>query len=261
MFERRFYVESLEADWVPLPPEEAAHAQNSLRLRPGDRVTLFDGRGTTAGGLLEPDSAVRRGLRVRIDSRSAEPAPRPEVAIIAPGCKGSRLSWMIEKCTELGADRIVFADFDRSVVHVSDVQLPKLRRIAIETSKQCRRAWLPQLQTARSPLAALSAIRGAFSPEGVKAWLADLPAAAPESRGAESARGLAESDRMEAIVAIVGPEGGVSPSERDAIYVAAAKPLVLGPYVLRVETAAMAATAALSGVRRSVEPASRAFEE
>lgn len=78
------------------------------------------------------------------------PPPRSLTLIVA-GCKGPRLRWMVEKCTELGVSELCLAEFERSVVRVSEGHAQKLRTTAIEACKQCGRAWLPEIRCGVTP--------------------------------------------------------------------------------------------------------------
>lgn len=161
------------------------------------------------------------------------PAPTRSVSLVVAACKGPRLDWLVEKITELGVSRLILTDFDHSVVRVGPQHLDRLNRVALETCKQCRRAWRPRLELAPSPLDAAAARRDAAllvahrqdeaPPLGV--WLAQ--------------HGQAATD----CVAVVGPEGGLSLHELDALRHAGGKFVRLGEHVLRVETAALAVAA------------------
>ncbi len=137
---------------------EARHALGSLRLRAGDALTLFDGRGHIARAALaiheSPTAAARahqskrrQGAAVVVESISDVPAQDRTLTLLVAACKGPRLDWLIEKCTELGVTRIVLTEFARSVVHTGPQHTEKLRRTAIEACKQCGRAWLPLIET------------------------------------------------------------------------------------------------------------------
>ena len=193
------------------------HLVRVLRLRDGASVTATDGRGawracTLRGGALEVDEApVATGRR------------DPPVTIAVAPPKGDRLEWLVAKCTEVGVDRIVLLDAERSVVRWpadrAERQLERLRRVAGEAAMQSRRAWLPEVS---GPIAAVT-------------FLADAVAAEPGGRA------VTPHDTTIA----VGPEGGWSRSELDA----AGATVALGDTVLRVETAAVAAAVLMTSRR------------
>lgn len=195
---------------APVLDDDAQHhLVRVLRLRAGEVVTVTDGAGAWrscrfADGLLEPDGEVHTV------ARRESPI---SVGFAIP--KADRPEWIVQKLTELGADRIVVLHADRSVVRWDDDRaakhLVKLRRIVLESIHQCRAVWLPSVD---GPVEAATF----------------LPAAAAAEPGGRSLRA---GDRTIA----VGPEGGWS----DAELAAAADRVSLGSTVLRVETAALTA--------------------
>src|SRR5258706_10925367 len=124
---------------VFLPAEERRHAR-ARRLRSGSEVRLIDGRGGVAEGRIE--AMGRTAVEVRVqNSRSAESAPFPLI-VLAPILRFSRLAWLIEKATELGADRIVLvsssrAQGDRAASATRERE--RLSRLAREAAKQSGR--------------------------------------------------------------------------------------------------------------------------
>ena len=195
---------------APNPSGEAMHhLLRVLRLRDGEPVTVTDGAGrwragVVSGGAIEPSGDVRVVERCQ---------PALTVAVAPP--KGERLEWLVAKCTEVGIDRIVLLDAERSVVRWkgerADKHLDRLRRIAVEASMQSRRVWLPEII---GPVTAVEALRSAAAAE---------PGGDPVTSN---------------IAAIaIGPEGGWSPAE----LAVADRTVSLGDQILRVETAAVAA--------------------
>lgn len=235
-----FYSPTIEVGRVRLPDSESAHAIGSLRLRPGDGIVLFDGRGTTAPAVIEVAiaSAGKRPTRggesrsvwAIVTRLSSVPCPTPRLRIVVGGCKGDRLEWLVEKCTELGADDITIAQFSRSIVRPGENHVKKLERIALEACKQCGRAWLP---TVRAEITFADALR--------------------ESRGDELIVGD-ESDDVASfqhaaagtnVTVFIGPEGGITPEETAALVAAGATRVRFSRSVLRTETATIAAVAIL----------------
>lgn len=261
---RRFYCENLRPGVCPLDETDTRHARTVLRLSLGDAVELFDGCGNTAAGPLvevntddaftQPGDSQRAGGKRRTGKAARDaigvlvsevmhrPAPRPALTLIVAANKSDRPAWLVEKCTELGVSRINFARFERSVVVLTDNHLAKLRRRAIEAAKQSQNPWLPMLTgDARCADAAREA-----QPRGVALAVADLVTAAQPARD-WLARVSATADE---IAIVIGPEGGLTDAERDALFALPAQPITLAPYVLRVETAAIATAALVAGYCR-----------
>lgn len=196
------------------------HLRRVLRLRDGDRISVTDGSGRwclgvvrSAGGVVvEPVGAV-------VD----EPRPELPMTLATAIPKGDRLDLLVQKATELGADRIVLLHTERSVVRWKpdrlEHQLARLRRLADEACRQSRRVWRPRIE---GPL--------------------DAAAVLPEAVVAEpGGRPVRPTDTFVAI----GPEGGWSPAE----LALATDRVDLGPNVLRTETAALAVIALCVGLR------------
>jgi 16S rRNA (uracil1498-N3)-methyltransferase len=191
------------------------HLRRVLRLRSGESVTVtdLDGRWREAEvtGGRERLQLTTRGPVV------VEPAPvrSPTLAVAIP--KGDRLDWMVQKVTELGVGRLILLHADRSTTRWdadrSAAQLERLSRIAIEACRQSRRVWGVEIE----------------GPVVASAVLADAVVAEPGGRG------LTSADTRIAI----GPEGGWSDDELSI----ARDKVSLGPHILRVETAAVAAAA------------------
>jgi 16S rRNA (uracil1498-N3)-methyltransferase len=185
------------------------HVRRVLRVRDGKTITLTDGAGgwrsaTFVDGRVEPDGDAR-----------FEPAVDPPLTLAVAAPKGERAEWLVQKCTEAGVDRIVWIATERSVVRWdgerAERHLARLRRIASEAALQSRRVWLPVIE---GPVPAAEV----------------LPTAVIAEPGG---RPVAGGDTTVA----VGPEGGWS----DAEVKLARDHVSLGPNVLRVETAALAA--------------------
>lgn len=212
------FVDDLDAP--VLADDDHHHLSRSLRLRPGDALTVSDGRGrwrrARFGPQPEPDGEV-----------VVEPAPAPALTVGLAPVKGQRPEWAVQKLTELGVDAIWLLVADRSVVRWEGERAAghreRLGRVAREAAMQSRRAWLPEVRT------------------GV--GLAEA-AAAP---GAVLAHPGGASPSLASPVVLVGPEGGWSEAE-----LALAPHVALGPTVLRAETAAVVAGALLAAGRAGV---------
>jgi len=243
MREPMFYCPDLAASEgdVPLPAAEAYHALRSLRLRDGQPVRLFDGQGLVVEGVLRVVRSVgsRRKAQAVVQPRRRHRLrpPPSRLTLVVAACKGARLDWMVEKCTELGVGTLLLAAFERSVVRVSETRLQKLHRTAIEACKQCGRAWLPQVRAA-GPVAAV-----------VRDLRTDvLLLADPDARSARVHDALAQVGDTAHVAAVVGPEGGLTEGEISGLVECGAVRVCLGPHTLRVETAAVVLAATWSAI-------------
>ncbi len=238
------YTPELRVGLNVLPPDEARHARQVLRCRPGDEVVLFDGRGNWGAGVLVEspnESTAKAGPRKRRDAECAahvpavqqDPPARCRLTLITAACKGPRLDYLVEKATELGADRLLVATFERSVVRLADDDAHRLVVTAVSACKQAGRARLPEIRTGLSMQDAAEAVRDC------RLLVADpseksIPAG-PLLREIQAGGGDA--------AAVVGPEGGISPTELAWLDERGGVRAWLGPFILRVETAAVALAA------------------
>jgi 16S rRNA (uracil1498-N3)-methyltransferase len=186
---------------------------------------------------------------VAVNEIAAEPLGTTPLALITAACKGDRFDYMIEKCTELGVEHVVLADFERSVVRAGPQHLARAGQTALAACKQCRRANLPEFHVAASLAAAATTVTGSHpavdSQAPVRLLLAHLDPAAPllvEHLQADPPTG--------ATAVIIGPEGGITPEELAGMQQRGAGVVRLAQYTLRVETAAIATAAQWAGVMR-----------
>jgi 16S rRNA (uracil1498-N3)-methyltransferase len=192
-----------------------------LRLGPGDRVKLFDDR--TGEWLAEIVEAGKKRVTLQIGERLREREAVPDLWLVFAPIKRGRIDWLIEKATELGVARLMPAITRRTIV--DRLNLGRLRAHVIEAAEQCERTSLPELAEPQK----LDAI--------LKAWPEDRPLYFADEAGGEPfapARGPA--------AILIGPEGGFTDEERAAIRaLPQARPVSLGPRILRADTAALAA--------------------
>ena len=228
----RFYSDQIgDSQTATLAGQEAHHLLHVLRGKVGDQVTLFDGTGYEF--VAEVSKLSRSEVELNIASKSLvsrESALDLTIAAALP--KGDRQRVMIEKCVELGVRRIIPLETERSVAVPKEKSLDKLRRAVIESSKQCGRNRLMEISAgqklstilASSAEAAATASRILADPSG------------------EQSFEVVAKDRptVGKTIAVVGPEGGFSPTELEMA--AAGQWIIanLGPRILRIETAAIA---------------------
>jgi 16S rRNA (uracil1498-N3)-methyltransferase len=236
MTERVFWCQSIAVGEQVLDAAESRHARTSLRLEAGHRVTLLDGLGHVGHAIVLPDAGDRKReahLRVDIERVESVPPPGCRLTLIVAACKGERMDWLVEKCTELGVDRLWITTFERTVANPGDGRLERFERLARQACKQCFRPWIPDL-------------RGSLSmPAAVEAWCdlgGDRLLVAhpdPDAIGLAAALATTNAGWRETAV-IVGPEGGLSDAESSTLRGRGAQFVRLARHVLRVETAALA---------------------
>ena len=223
---------------VRLPIDTAHHAIRALRLGVGDPIVLFDGLG---GEYEATISRIDRDLVVAktgpFVDRSAE---SPLTLILAQGISSSeRMDFTIQKAVELGISTLQPLATERSIVKLTSERAARKsghwRKLACAACEQCGRNRLPEIA----------------DPQKLPDWLGQLPHDGGEDElrlllAPDSDRGLNDlPQQISRIVLMVGPEGGLAPSEIAAAQRRGFQSVRLGPRVLRTETAALVALAAI----------------
>ncbi|MFC5287534.1 16S rRNA (uracil(1498)-N(3))-methyltransferase [Actinokineospora guangxiensis] len=234
----QFLVESVPSADFTLDGQEGRHAAAVRRLRAGERLQVSDGRGTVARCVVA--AAGKDTLDLTVERRWTEPAPAPRVVVVQALVKGDRGELAVELATEAGADEIVPWRARRSIAKWEtgprgDKALAKWRSTAREAGKQSRRAWLPDVA---DPVD----LDGLSQRVGAAALALVLEAGTARPLAEVTLPG--EGD----ILLVVGPEGGIDPTELDALTSAGATPVRLGPSVLRTSTAAAVALGAIGAL-------------
>jgi 16S rRNA (uracil1498-N3)-methyltransferase len=216
---------------VLLEEEEAHHVLRVLRLRTGEPLAIFDGRGHEWEGTI-----VRAGsgdVLVRLEGERTDPVEAALPVLLVQGlCRPERLEWVLEKATEIGVRAFALAACARSEGPVpSPARLARWRRILVEACKQSGRRVIPDL------LGPLPLREAAALAAGERIVLA--PGAAP--------LGQVLTGRAETVALAVGPEAGFAEEEEAALRQAGWTPASLGPRVLRTETAGPVAVALVLG--------------
>ena len=232
MANRRVYCPSLRDGTFELDAEQANHARRVLRLDMGDTLEVFDGAGQV--GTARVVEAGKR-MTIQIIERHEAPRPRPWIDLAVAIPKGGRADVMVEKASELGADRLIPLLTDRSVVEPRGGKLERFERLALESAKQCGRNWVMQVDEP-APLDDLIA----QADHDLK-LIADVAADGP--RAVQNVHSEAKGAKR--VIVLIGPEGGWTDRERNAAFSAGFLEWRLAPNVLRIETAATAALAIL----------------
>jgi len=224
MSERFYLPDELIPGSFSITGPEAHHMANVLRLKPGDGITLFNGNGHEYPARIE--SVHKTQVEVQITGELTTQSERPRrVTIACPLPKGDRAMFLIEKLTELGVHTYIPIKTRRSVVHPGEGKMDKLQRYVIEASKQCGRNVLMQIE----PLCFWEEL--VTVPKPVK-WFAD-------ASGTDIST-IHEVPAGEMLI-VLGPEGGWTDEERHEARSARWQIVKLGPAILRLETAALAA--------------------
>ena len=221
--------------------DEGFHAATVRRIRPGESLLLSDGAGTVADCVVI--SVDKRSLTARVEQRRNAPPPRPPVTVVQAIPKSERSELAIELATEAGADDFIAWQAQRCVARWDgdrgEKGLRRWRAVARSAARQSLRAWIPD-------------VSGPLSTD----VLCDLVSSRVEAgalalvlhQAADRLMGKLPVAQADSIILVVGPEGGIGDSEVEALASAGAKPVRMGPTVLRTSTAAAVALGALGAL-------------
>jgi 16S rRNA (uracil1498-N3)-methyltransferase len=220
--DRFFFDGPLGPGDVTLEGPEAHHLSAVRRFAAGEAVTLFNGEGHEYPATIVDAGKKRVALHVTgVRSPVRELGYPLHVAAALP--KGDRGDFLIEKLTELGTTDFTPIATERSVVKAGDAKVDKLRRAVIEASKQCGRNVLMRVHP----------------PARWAEWC--VRQTGRRFFGHPGPSGSSPAPLPGVVTVAIGPEGGFTEAEAELAVSAGWERLSLGPRILRVETAALAA--------------------
>ena len=212
---------------------EGRHAARSMRLRAGEPLDLVNGFGLRVSGVVQ--SVVGDVIIVDVVRVIQEKAATPQVTLVQALAKGARDEMAVEICTELGVDRIIPWQADRSIVRWDSQRskkgADKWRTVAFAAAKQARRATIPTVEpmvTSKGLTTQIAACKDVFICHE------------------DASASIENASFGPNVMVIVGPEGGISDQEMEAFKDAGGKPISLGRNVLRASTAGAVAVARLN---------------
>jgi len=233
---------------ITLPESVSHHARRVLRLGAGATVMLFDGNGNEYEAILEPDPTNASRLQAAIvhggpvDREAMVPITLVQALIAL-----EKMDWVVEKCVELGAHRLILAPAARSVVRLDGERgqrrLERWRDLAAAACCQCGRNRIPEVALAPNVHDALSAA----ALGGTARYVLDPAARRGLLAGARGTTAAGAGGH--ALALAVGPEGGFSAAELGLAQELGYEAVRLGPRVLRTETAGLLALGALLAER------------
>lgn len=234
---RCFVDGSLQTPEIKLEGQEAHRLLRVLRVKPGDRVDLFNKEGATAQACVI--STTNRCLALRLDQQPASGTmPAYSITLLQAVIKGPRMDWLVAKCVELGVGRLVPVVTARTVAFApgkAEGKLARWRRISIEAARQCGR---PRPMDIAGPVPLSKALT---------AWPGKYPLLVGSLYpGSSPILRIIPNNPSAEIGLLVGPEGDLTPEEHAQALQAGGRPACLGPLTLRSETAALSALAIIS---------------
>ncbi|MFZ1218347.1 MAG: 16S rRNA (uracil(1498)-N(3))-methyltransferase [Chthoniobacterales bacterium] len=241
----RFYIapENWHPDGPLLTGSEAHHCRNVLRLEPGDKVVLFDGRGHEVTAEITASDPAQIQLRKLHEART--PPLRCRITLGQAIPKGKNMDLIVQKAVEIGAAEIAPILSDRTIVRLDEESAAskqeKWQTVAIEAAKQCGQNWLPRVQTPQS-LAQFFQEHRRFDLQ----LIGSLQTDAVHLKKILAEYSAEHDDRPANVLMLVGPEGDFTPAELSLARSQGCRPITLGPIVLRVETASIYCLSVLS---------------
>lgn len=214
-----------------LDAAESHHALDVLRLNVNDRVTVFDGEGGEATGMIT--AIERKTVRLGALTKVQSPPLACSLTLAQAIPKGKNMDLIIQKAVELGAARIVPLLSDRTVVRLDPAEAMKKqvrwREIALEACKQCGQNRLPEIAVPVTP--------ASFFASSLDFDLMFIASLQPDARPIKEVLKGVSQPRSACV--LVGPEGDFTPAELALAKSHGCQPITLGPIILRTETAAI----------------------
>ena len=231
-----FHKNDISRGQIQLFGEDEKHIKTVLRAREGEEITLCDGEGVDYQCRI---ASLERGVLLDILSKEVcETEPKTKITLYQCLPKADKMELIIQKCVELGVDRIVAVSTERAIVKLDKKEAKKLERwqkIAEAAAKQSGRGKIPEI--GQQVLKFKEAVAEAKELDG-----AIIPYEREEETGI---RQFVENFKGESVGVFIGPEGGFADEEIALAQENGITPITLGKRILRTETAGMTTTAIL----------------
>lgn len=242
-----FFDDCDPGDRVALPNEQAHYVRDVLRFGEGAELELFDGEGTLASAVITDagDDVVVELMEFNETEQGESPI---RCVLFQAIPKGKRWKWILEKSTELGVDTIVPLETKHTIVQIPEDRLERRlerwERIVTSAARQCERTVVPTVCRPMAPQKART--------ESTR----DVDLVAHPGPGARTPRQvLDETGEIRSVGIWIGPEGGFTEDEVEALIAAGMHRIGLGPRVLRADTAPITALTLVQAARGDLDVA------
>ncbi|MCH5160877.1 MAG: 16S rRNA (uracil(1498)-N(3))-methyltransferase [Clostridiales bacterium] len=218
----RFYVNNIKSP-LELTGDAHTHAAYSLRVRVGDYITVFDGKGVECSCKVTSVNKDKTCLEI-IDTRENVGETKTEYSLYLSVIKQDRFELAVQKATELGVSNIIPV-YSSYTQRVGNLNIDRLHKIAISACEQCGRSKVPTIE---QPIEFDELLERTKHTHMIFPWEREMHGSLMEA-----------IDNSKSVSVFVGPEGGITEQEKIALVNAGAHSVTLGPRILRAETAAI----------------------
>lgn len=227
----------IRTDIATITGSEQHHLRNVLRITPGEIIRIIDGHGNIYTAEVLNTDTNRPSSEARILTHEFHAQVPPSLTLFQGLPKNDKMALILQKTTELGITQIMPMYSAHALQKPSQNRYERWHRIVISATKQCKRAWLPELYPPQTFETSLT------QPEKFSLRLILNPQTEQESQAQHIKTVLAEVLQPTSVAFFVGPEGGFSDQEVTIAIESGCIPVTLGMNILRTETAAIAAVA------------------
>lgn len=235
----RFFIKReniIDESTIWITGDDVRHIANSLRLKPGEEITVSTGEGMDY--LVEIRDLTKENIVCRVlEVGPCKSEPALKVTLFQGLPKSDKLDLIVQKCTELGIERITPVETKRTIVKLDDKKadrrLDRWQKIAEEAGKQSGRGKIPTI----GPVVNFKEMLEMFKREKFDLILVPWEDEAGLSLREALTISRSHKANLERIAYIIGPEGGLAEEEVQTLKDAGAKAVTLGPRILRTETA------------------------
>ncbi len=227
----------IHTDIATITGSEQHHLRNVLRITPGEIIRIIDGEGNIYTAEILNTDTNRLSSEARILTHEFHARIPPSLALFQGLPKHDKMALILQKTTELGITQIVPIYSEHALQKPSQNRYERWHRIVISATKQCERAWLPELCEPQTFEASLTQL------EKFPLRLILNPQIEQKSQAQHIKAVLRKVSQPTSIALFIGPEGGFSKQEITAAIKNRCVSVTLGTNILRTETAAIAAVA------------------
>lgn len=216
-------------------PNQIHHIRDVLRLETGSEIIIFDDRKNEYLAVVEKIQQRNIACQVKAKIRPRSLAKRLKISVACAIPKKAKMDDIVDKLTQLGADRIIPLETERVIVKIKgqkrNSRLERWKRIALSACRQSQRKELPMVESIKSMDELLEStssydLKLIFTLQGSRRLLKEV----------------FQQGKFKNILVLIGPEGDFAPCELNSAVKKGCIPVCLGELVLRVDTACLAAT-------------------